>query len=95
MDDRAIRQSRLSAARHQFSDALKQLFGGVANVLRIIGGAINNVTLKLFEAIADPVQIPGLRAIDPGSPLIAMLNRPDVLLDGDLSIVSGTFRADS
>ena len=73
----------------------KQLFGGVANVLRIIGGAINNVTLKLFEAIADPVQIPGLRAIDPGSPLIAMLNRPDVLLDGDLSIVSGTFRADS
>ena len=73
----------------------KQLFGGVANVLQIIGGAINSITLKLFDAVADPMQIPGLRAIDPNSPLIAMLNRPDVVLDGDLSIVSGTFRADS
>ncbi|MCB1852235.1 MAG: CHAT domain-containing protein, partial [Gammaproteobacteria bacterium] len=73
----------------------KQLLGGVANVLRIVGGAINNVTLRLFEAIADPMKVPGLRAVDPGSPLIALLNRSDVVLDGDLSIVSGTFRADS
>ncbi|MCP4340056.1 MAG: hypothetical protein GY799_14490 [Desulfobulbaceae bacterium] len=73
----------------------KQILGKVAKALRYVGVVINNIILAQFEAIADPQKIPGLRAIYPDSPLIAMLNRTDVHLEGDLSIVAGTYRPQS
>ena len=45
--------------------------------------------LTALKAKASPTEVPGLEAIMPSSPFIAMLNRPDVEADADLTIIAG------
>jgi hypothetical protein len=48
--------------------------------------------LKLIQMKAEPKHLPGLEAMRPESPFIALLNRPDLSTQADLAIVAG--RAD-
>ncbi|MEM6662251.1 MAG: CHAT domain-containing protein [Pseudomonadota bacterium] len=43
----------------------------------------------LVETRTDPRVVPGLEAMMPGSPLLVMLNRPDVMLDNSLTVIAG------
>jgi hypothetical protein len=45
--------------------------------------------LAVVKQRTDPKRIPGLEAQMPESPLVAMVNRPDVSLEGDLSVIAG------
>jgi hypothetical protein len=45
--------------------------------------------LAVVKQRTDPERIPGLEAQMPESPLVAMVNRPDVSLEGDLSVIAG------
>ncbi|WMP17528.1 DUF7379 domain-containing protein [Thiothrix lacustris] len=40
-----------------------------------------------------PDALPGIEAMMPGSPLIRLLNRPDVQLDSDLTVIAGDMKA--
>lgn len=51
--------------------------------------AVEAFLLAVVKERTDPRTIPGLEAMIPGSPLIKMLNRPDVRSDADLSVVEG------
>ena len=73
----------------------KQVFGGIARLMSRVGSVAGGLPLQLLDAIVDPSRVPGLRAMDPSSPLIRMLNRPGVRVDSALAVVAGTFRADS
>lgn len=45
--------------------------------------------LAFIKTRADPSAIPGLEAQMPGSPLVQSLNRADITLDGELSVIAG------
>lgn len=73
----------------------KQVFGTLARVLSAVGSLASSLPLKLLDAIVDPGRVPGLQAMDPGNPLIRMLNRRDVLVASDLAVIAGCFRPES
>ena len=52
-------------------------------------GVITDLLLELKKQVANPEAMPGLAAMDPESNFIKMINRSDVQLGVDLSVVAG------
>ncbi|MBN1453645.1 MAG: CHAT domain-containing protein [Anaerolineales bacterium] len=52
-------------------------------------GVITDLLLELKKQIANPEAMPGLAAMNPESNFIKMINRPDVQVNVDLSVVAG------
>lgn len=63
------------------------------------GSTLYNIFSELIMAVAkersDPAVLPGIEAMIPSSPLVALLNRPDVTLDGELRVISGDIEGES
>ncbi len=52
-------------------------------------GLLKSFLIGFVKTKADPKQLPGLEAMMPSSPLIGMLNRPDVRFGGSLHVIAG------
>jgi hypothetical protein len=79
------------------SDRLDLYFSVFVNLLGLVPGIPGNVLYQPFKAFAQaiiatrtqPEVLPGLEAQMPDSPLIAMINRHDVRVDGPLAVIAG------
>jgi CHAT domain-containing protein/pimeloyl-ACP methyl ester carboxylesterase len=84
--------------------------GRLENHLSVIFNVLNLIPAPRFQKLAEfvrlvlmaaakkpaqPDELPGLEAMMPASPLVRLLNRPNVQLDSDLSIVAGNVKASS
>lgn len=63
----------------------------------IAGGyaLLQNFVLAVVQARTDARVLPGLEAMMPDSPLVALLNAPDVSVDFPLHVIAGDFDGDS
>ncbi|MDA8414482.1 MAG: hypothetical protein M0023_11955, partial [Desulfobacteraceae bacterium] len=63
------------------------------------GSILYDIFSELVMAVAkersDPSVLPGIEAMVPTSPLVALLNRPDVTLEGELRVISGDIEGES
>ena len=82
------------------SGRLDRYLSIVLNLLEAVPGFGLNLTYDAFKALVlavarqrmRPEVLPGIEAMMPTSPLVAMLNRPDVRVDGRLVVVTGDLR---
>ena len=51
--------------------------------------ALSEFALAVVRERADPAAMPGLEAVMPESPLMAVINRPDVQVQGELRVIAG------
>ena len=51
--------------------------------------ALTSLLAGVLKKRTDPRELPGLEAMMPTSPLVRMLNRPDVVSDSDLHVIGG------
>ncbi len=56
---------------------------------------LKNFLLAVVKERTDARVLPGLEVMMPDSPLVALLNAPDVLLDAPLHVIAGDFKGDS
>lgn len=54
---------------------------------------VRMVLMATARKRTDPQELPGLEAMMPGSPLVRLLNRPDVQLDSDITVIAGDMKA--
>lgn len=63
------------------------------------GGIAYDILTELIMAIAkertDPGELPGIEAMIPASPLIALLNRPGRRVEGELRVIAGDIEGES
>lgn len=63
------------------------------------GGIAYEILTELIMAIAkertDPGELPGIEAMIPSSPLIALLNRPGLTVEGELRVIAGDIEGES
>jgi pimeloyl-ACP methyl ester carboxylesterase len=79
------------------SGRLDRYFSVFINLLEQIPGlkgnpvydVVTELLLTVIKKRTDPKDLPGLEAMMPESPLIALLNRPGVKTDADLRVVAG------
>ncbi|MCW5980146.1 MAG: CHAT domain-containing protein [Bryobacteraceae bacterium] len=79
------------------SDRLDRYLSMFVNVLGLIPALRNNPVYEFATALllsvvkkrASPADLPGLEAMMPDSPLTRIVNRPDIEVDADLSIIAG------
>lgn len=78
---------------------LFNLLGSFSGLKMTPGGILYNIFSELIMAVAkersDPSVLPGIEAMIPSSPLVALLNRPDVTLNGELRVISGDIEGES
>lgn len=78
---------------------LFNLLGSFSPFKMTPGGILYNIFSELIMAVAkersDPAVLPGIEAMIPSSPLVALLNRPDVTLNGELRVISGDIEGES
>ncbi|MEZ5453911.1 MAG: CHAT domain-containing protein [Thiothrix sp.] len=85
------------------SERLEDNLSLVFNVLRFIPSPrfqeqaefVRMVVMAVAHKRTDPQELPGIEAMMPGSPLIRLLNRPNVQLDSDITIIAGDMKASS
>ncbi|PXW92403.1 lecithin:cholesterol acyltransferase [Sphaerotilus hippei] len=58
------------------------------------GDLLKSLALALVRARTDARLLPGLEAMMPDSPLVALLNAPDVELDASLHVIAGDFEGE-
>ena len=56
---------------------------------------IKRITLEVAKGRWEPAQLPGLEAMVPQSPLVALLNDPDMVAAGDLGVIAGDIEGGS
>lgn len=56
---------------------------------------VRMVLMAVAKKRTNPQELPGLEAMMPNSPLIRLLNRPNVQLDSGVSVISGNVKASS
>jgi len=56
---------------------------------------IKRITLEVAKGRWDPSQLPGLEAMIPQAPLVALLNHPDIAAAGDLGVIAGDIEGGS
>jgi len=79
------------------SGRLDRYFSVFVNLLEQIPGLKENPVydvateflLAVIKKRADPQDLPGLEAMMPESPMIALLNRPGIKVDADLQVIAG------
>lgn len=64
-----------------------------APIFRELAEFVRMVLMAVAQKRTQPEELPGLEAMMPGSPLIRLLNRHDVQLDSDLTIIAGDVKA--
>ncbi len=90
-----VRGTTLASARlDQWLNLFLNVLGLAADIvgtpaLGTAHEAVETFLLAVLKERTDPRTIPGLEAMIPGSPLVAMLNRPDVRTAADLSVIEG------
>jgi len=52
-------------------------------------GVITDILLDLKKQSANPDAMPGVACLLPTSPMVRMLNRPEITVDADLSVIAG------
>ena len=85
------------------SERLEDNLSVIFNVLRFIPAPrfqmlaefVRMVLMATARKRTDPEELPGIEAMMPGSPLIRLLNRPDVQLDSDITVIAGDMKASS
>jgi pimeloyl-ACP methyl ester carboxylesterase/tetratricopeptide (TPR) repeat protein len=94
--ERFVRVASPSRGTILASDRLDRGLSIAFNLMRLIPGpqrALLEPVRQLARSVAaqraDATALPGLEAMRATSPVIAMLNRPDVVVDGPLAIVAG------
>lgn len=70
-------------------DRLADAVPGVGDMTDVLTDLVAAVVKKRL----DPSELPGLHAQTPVSPLVRMLNRPDVLTGADLAVIAGEVKA--
>lgn len=66
---------------------------GAMSLLSPLAGLAGSALSSVFQALQDPEVTPGFAVQDPGSPLVQMLNRPDVLSAAPLTVIGGVTEA--
>lgn len=82
------------------SERLDRWLSIIINVLNFAGlqqvpffDAATDLIAAFIKERTDPRTLPGLEAMMPTAPLIKMVNRPDVMVDADLSVIAGDIEA--
>lgn len=82
------------------SERLDRWLSVMMNVLSLCGlqgslffGAVTDLISAIVKEHTDPRTLPGLEAMMPTAPLVRSLNRPDVTVNADLSVISGDTEA--
>ncbi|WP_300010866.1 CHAT domain-containing protein [uncultured Roseobacter sp.] len=94
--DRFVRVASPARGTILASDRLDRGLSVIFNLMRLIPGPqryllepVRQLAQSVAAQRADSTVLPGLEAMRPQSPLVALLNRPDVSVDGPLAIVAG------
>lgn len=66
---------------------------GAMSLLSPLAGLAGSALSSVFQALQDPEVTPGFAVQDPGSPLVQMLNRPDVVSAAPLTVIGGVTEA--
>lgn len=82
------------------SERLDRWLSIILNVLKFAGlqqvpffEAATDLIAALVKERTDPRTLPGLEAMMPTAPLIKLVNRPNVMIDADLSVIAGDAEA--
>jgi CHAT domain-containing protein/pimeloyl-ACP methyl ester carboxylesterase len=82
------------------SERLDRWLSIIINVLNFAGlqqiplfDAATDLIAAIVKERTDPRTLPGLEAMMPTAPLIKLVNRPDVTVDADLSVIAGDIEA--
>lgn len=80
-------------ASERLEDNLSLLFNVLSLIpaprFHLLAEYVRMVLLATARKRTDPAELPGLEAMLPSSPLVRLLNRPEVRLDSDLTVIAG------
>ncbi|MGE0822055.1 MAG: CHAT domain-containing protein [Candidatus Binatia bacterium] len=83
------------------SERLDRWLSLLINVLDLTGlassslaGAATDLLAAVLKEHTDPRTLPGLEAMMPTSPIVRMLNRPDIKVNADLTVIAGDTESD-
>ncbi|MBO0615019.1 DUF7379 domain-containing protein [Thiothrix fructosivorans] len=86
-------------ASERLEDNLSVIFNVLSFIpaprFQLLAEFVRMVLMATARKRTDPEELPGIEAMMPGSPLIRLLNRPDVQLDSDITVIAGTMKASS
>jgi len=82
-----------------YLSVLFNLLGGFGFVAKLPGGVFTSIFSELIMAVAkersDPSVLPGIEAMIPSSPLVALLNRAKAPVSGELRVIAGDIEGDN
>ena len=82
-----------------YLSVLFNLLGGFGFVTKLPGGVFTSIFTELIMAVAkersDPTVLPGIEAMIPSSPLVALLNRAKAPVAGELRVIAGDIEGDN
>lgn len=82
-----------------YLSVLLNLLGGFGFVAKLPGGVFTSIFSELIMAVAkersDPTVLPGIEAMIPSSPLVALLNRAKAPVAGELRVIAGDIEGDN
>lgn len=84
-------------ASERLEDNLSVIFNVLSFIpaprFQVLAEFVRTVLMATARKRTNPQELPGLEAMMPTSPLVRLLNRPDVQLDSDMTVISGEMRA--
>ncbi|RNC67366.1 MAG: CHAT domain-containing protein, partial [Desulfuromonadales bacterium] len=82
-----------------YLSVLFNLLGAYGFITKLSGGIITSIFSELIMAVAkertDPTVLPGIEAMVPSSPLVALLNRAKAPVAGELRVIAGDIEGDN
>ncbi|MBT1076870.1 DUF7379 domain-containing protein [Geobacter grbiciae] len=82
-----------------YLSVLFNLLEGYGFIAQLPGGIFTSIFSELIMAVAkertDPTVLPGIEAMIPSSPLVALLNRPKSPVAGELRVIAGDIEGDN
>jgi len=95
--ERFVRVAAPAAGTSLASDRLDRWLSILLNALKLVPALAASPTYELVSSFTaavlkkrlDPGRFPGIEAMRPTSPLVRLLNRPDVTTDADLTVIAG------
>lgn len=82
-----------------YLSVLFNLLAGFGFVAKLPGGVFTSIFSELIMAVAkersDPTVLPGIEAMIPSSPLVALLNRAKAPVAGELRVIAGDIEGDN
>ena len=84
-------------ASERFDLYLSILFNLIQKIpfLQLILDVFSELVMAVAKERANPTVLPGFEAMIPNAPLIALLNRPDRIIDGELRVIAGDIEGET